>query len=75
MKTSAVIIMQCDWYYDRVCQLYSRSTCMYHPKRTGEKEKKSFLENVCYKILKTLLNVKRANQCTKHLGDTKLNGK
>lgn len=45
---------------------------MYHPKKTGEKKRKNFLENVGYKILKTLLEVKHDKQCVKHLRDTKL---
>lgn len=44
--------MQCDWYYDRVCQLYSRNTWVYHPKKTGEKERKSFLEKYAVRFLR-----------------------
>lgn len=54
MKTNTRIIMQCTRYYDRVlCQLYSGSTWVDLPQ-----EKESFLENIRYKIPKTLLRIK-----------------
>lgn len=57
MKTNTIIIMQCNRYYDRICQLYSRSIWLDHPKKTEGKERESFLETVRCEILKTLLKV------------------
>lgn len=46
MKTNTIITMQYNRYYDRVCQLYSRSTWVQHPKKIGDKELESLLENL-----------------------------